>query len=183
MNFPDYISALTAMHLEHKSKLHLRAGASLSMLEEAERRLGFAIGEELKAAWEFANGSKEWATVFSKPGMLQPYSFLSVSEALEERKRMRLRCDQYEGYVSPHPRSRKIRPGWFQEGWLPFASFGGATLLLIQDFTPSTQGRQGQIISFAHDPDSIDYVVSSFSELLPKSIKNIKRYSEEFFEE
>ena len=89
---------------------------------------------------------------------------------------------QYEGYVEEKPRDQRIRPGWFHDGWLPFAGFGGGILLLIQDYSPTEEGNIGQIIAFTHDPDEISYVAPDFQTFLHHSLSSIKEDPEEFLE-
>ncbi len=182
MKFPDYIAKLSALYSEQGGRLHLKRGAGAATLDAAERRLGFPLAAELRGVWQFANGGRDWETVFSRPGFLTGYSLFSVAQALQERAGMAARCPRYASYDEPRPRDPRIRPGWFHDGWLPFAGFGGASLLLIQDYTPAAPGQPGQIIAFSHDPDRIDHVAPSLAALLRPSLQNIRRYPDDLLE-
>jgi cell wall assembly regulator SMI1 len=116
----------------------------------------------------------------SRPGFLTGYDFLPLVAALGERDGLRRRAPNYEGYVETGARDRRIRPGWFHDGWPPFAGFGGGTLLLIQDYSPAAPGNVGQIIAFAHDPDEISYVATDFQNFLRASLPSINRDPQEF---
>lgn len=182
MNFPDYVARLSALYREQGGELHLERGASAVTLDAAERELGFPLAADMRAVWQFADGGREWEPVFSRPGFLTGCSLFSVTEALKERAGMAARGAGYASDDEPRPGDPRIRPGWFHDGWLPFAGFGGASLLLIQDYTPAAQGRPGQIIAFTHDPDRIDYVAPGLTALLRPSLQNFQRYPEDLLD-
>ena len=144
--------------------------------------MGFPLERGLRDAWLTADGSEHQVRMFSRPGFLTGYDFLSLASALKERDSMRSIAPQYEGYVEERPRDQRIRPGWFYDGWLPFAGFGGGILLLIQDYSPAEEGNTGQIIAFTHDPDEISYVAPDFQTFLHHSLSSIKEDPEEFLE-
>ena len=48
----------------------------------------------------------------------------------------------------------------------------GGTSQLFIDFTPSEQGKKGQIIRFLHDPDEFRVIAENFEEYLQKLIDN-----------
>lgn len=53
--------------------------------------------------------------------------------------------------------------------WLHFADGVGSTQLFI-DFSPSEQGKVGQVVMFVHDPDELVVIADSFEEYLQKLI-------------
>jgi len=112
-------------------------------------------------------GQTRWA----RPRYLSVYGFLSVSEAIKARAGFAARAPRYVGYEQDRPRDPRIAPGWYQPGWLPFAAFGGASLVLLVDAAPSARGRAGQIIAFTHDPAAITYVAPSFPGFLAASLR------------
>ena len=181
MNFKAYCEGLSRLYSAEGFELKLGPGASEAALDRAEAHLGFSLTEELRGAWLHADGAREKCPVFVRPGYLSAFCFLSIGEAVEAREGMRRRSSRYEGYQEPRPRDPRVMQGWFQEGWLPFAGFGSATMLLVEDHAPSPLGRRGQIVAFTHDPDAIEYVAPSFAELLAASIKSIADDPDEFF--
>jgi cell wall assembly regulator SMI1 len=183
MDFPSYLDALRAQYAELDATLAVHPPATPQALELAERTLGFPLGSGLREAWTVCDGSDDGQTVFARPGYLTGFAFLSIESALAAREDMRGRSGRYAGYRQPEPRSAQIRDGWFHEGWLPFASFGGGTLLLMQDFDPAPAGVAGQVIAFTHDPDSIDYVAPDFAAFLIESLQTIEEMPEEFIPE
>lgn len=107
--------------------------------------------------------------------------FISVEEAIRTHEAMAKREASYERYLQPDPRDERIRDGWFHHGWLPFADFGGGTLTLFSDMSPSGSGKTGQIIGFVHDPDEMVYVAPGFAELLEASLDALQKDAEEYF--
>ena len=180
MDFAQYLIQLEAVYDEHEVPWSTRAGASEFALAAAERTLRFALDPALRAAWRNSDGSADEVPLFVRPDFLTSYELLSITDALAAREGMRKRARQYAGHADPEPRDPRIRAGWFHDGWLPFASFGGATLLLIQDYAPAPGGQAGQIIAYVHDPDEIAYVAADFADLLTRSLRDVKADPEEF---
>jgi cell wall assembly regulator SMI1 len=180
MPFPNYIHALSGLYQEYEDEaeaLILNPGASHDDIALLEQALDASLEVSLKDAWLCADGCDN--TLFARAGYLTGYTFLSVQEALAQREGMRQREKQYAEYAEPKPRDERIKDGWFQSGWLPFASFGGATLLLMADYSPAS-GQPGQIIAFSHDPDQIEYVSDGFERFLESSWQQISEDPEEF---
>lgn len=183
MNFPQYLDRVRAVCHAHGHALNLNPGAAESALEAVEAELGFSLSADAWQAWLLANGAERDVPVFMRPGYLTAYDFLPLEKAIVGRARMADRATRYAGYDEPESRDARIKEGWFHHGWLPFASFGGATLLLMVDHSPSEAGNSGQIIAFTHDPDQITWVAPSFEALLVASIAEIEAGPEEFLGE
>jgi len=179
MTFIDYLTRLEGLYRRRQITLSRREAASVAELQALERKIGQALPRDLRAAWRATDGIGNQQTVFARPGRLTGYEFLSVAGALEAREGLRERAPTYAGYREPQTRDQRIRAGWFHQGWLPFAEFGGGTLLLIVDLVPSGTGKSGQIIAFTHDPDEIEHIAPSFANLLENSMKAIEADSEE----
>ena len=58
--------------------------------------------------------------------------------------------------------------------WLCFSDCmnNGGTSSLYIDFTPSDEGKFGQIIRFLHDPDELQVIADSFEEFLDMLVEN-----------
>lgn len=182
MDFAQYLKKLEKIYAKHDVEWSAKVGATEAQIAASERKLGFDLDPGLRAAWSAMDGSDDDIWVFAKPDYLESYKFLSLKGALAEREKMRKRASKYANYEDPEPRDKRIRPGWFHDGWLPFANFGGATLLLILDMTPAPRGKAGQIIAFTHDPDSIEYVAADFGDYLKRSLSTIQGDAEEFLQ-
>jgi cell wall assembly regulator SMI1 len=179
--FTAYLERLEALYGKLERKLPLRPPATATALKRLEKQLGSALPPSLHAAWQTSNGSRSDTPFFARSGYLTAHDFLSVPQALEARQAMRRRAPRYKDYSEPKRRDRRIAQGWFQPGWLPFAGFGGGTLLLLVDLSPAARGSAGQVIAFTHDPDTLDYVASSFDAFLRSSATALKRYADEYF--
>ncbi len=183
MQFKNYLEQITELYAQAEVALQLQPPAQNQDMVVLENTYGFPLPAELKKAWLHCNGGGSYQSLFARPGYLTGYDFLSLDNALKERAGMLRRFPQYANYQQDAPRDERIKPTWYEPGWLPFASFGGATLLLILDFSPAEQGQAGQIIAFTHDADRIEYVAASFEEFLITSLEMFEKYSEEFIDD
>lgn len=180
MSFADYLARIDALVVKHGGSLELRAPATSKALAKLAALPGVVVPDELAAAWRTSDGCGN--NLFARPRYYTGYEFLSVNEAIKTRAGFATRAPRYVGYEEKRPRDPRIAPGWYQPGWLPFAAFGGATLVLFVDASPSPGGRSGQIIAFTHDPDEMTYVAASFSELLAASLPWITAKPEELLD-
>jgi len=176
MSFADYVARISALTERCDGELELRAPAKEKEIRKLEA-LPVVVPKELAAAWRITDGTR--GTLFAVPRYLTGYEFLSVSEAIAARAGFERRAPRYAGYEEKRPRDPRIASGWYQPGWLPFAAFGGSTLVLLVDASPTARGRVGQIIAFTHDPDAITYVAPSFAEFLVASLEGVEEQPEE----
>jgi cell wall assembly regulator SMI1 len=180
MTFSTYIAGIRRLYTSRGIELKLARPATAAALDRMEQRYGFPLPAEFRNAFRTTNGVPHEKPVFARPGFLTSYAFLSKTSALQHRELMRKRAPTYRSYVEPQPRDPRIAPGWYSDGWLPFADFGGGTLLLILDSSPTTRGSIGQIIAYTHDPDVISYVARSFEQFLAVSLKVAQHDPDEF---
>ncbi len=172
--FVDYLDALMRLYARAGRPLPPSPPALVTSLRALQKSLPAALPAGLCAAWLQANGGRTDEPVFARPGFLTGYDFLSVSGARHEIESLRKRAPRYRSYVEPSPRDNRILPGWFAPGWVPFAGFGGGSLLLLADLSPSPAGAAGQVIAFTHDPDEISFVASSFEHFLVESLRYLE---------
>ncbi len=183
MTFTAYLRAIQRLYAGADRRLVLSRPASETKLSALEKQLGAKLPAALRSAWRAADGGPDYTPVFARPGFLTGYDFLPVAGARDAHAGFRRRAPQYEGYEPPKKRDRRIRPGWFEPGWVPFGAFGGATLVLMVDLSPSAKGVKGQVIAFTHDPDEITWVAPSFADFLARSAKAFAKDSDELLEE
>lgn len=183
MDVKTYLQALSALYANVNQTFALNHGLSNSALDEAEKQLGFTLAPPLRELWGYANGGNEWSTVFARKDYFCRYDFLSLASSLKYRDRMQKQAQHYVGYHEPEVRDPKIQSGWYQEGWLPFAQFGGGTLLLIADHSPSALGQIGQVIAYTHDPDMMDFICPNLSQFFEQSLAQISLYPDELIED
>jgi cell wall assembly regulator SMI1 len=144
MPFEKFCNDLSKFYKQRGSELELFSGATEQELKQAEKQLGHKIDPQLRAAWTISNGGANWQPFFARPGFFTGFDFLAIEEALDHRCGMRKRAPNYKDYSEPYQRDSRIQPGWYQDGWLPFASFSGATMLLVMDHSPCASGRSGR---------------------------------------
>lgn len=180
MPFATYLARVQALVANHDAPLELRSPAKAKDLSKLAALPGVLVPDELAEAWRITDGCDH--NLFARPQFFTGYAFLGVREAIEARAGFARRAPRYAGYDQPRTRDRRIAPGWYQPGWLPFAAFGGATLVLLVDGSPAAGGRPGQIIAFTHDPDEITYIAGSFSELLAASLPWIEANAEDLLD-
>lgn len=85
--------------------------------------------------------------------------------------------DEYCGpFVDP-----KIQTDVTKLKWLYFSDCmnNGGTSSLYIDFTPSEEGKKGQIIRYLHDPDEVKVIADSFDEFLEMLVKNGMKFIHE----
>lgn len=177
LTFASYVARLRSVYEREGVELALKKGAAEKQLATLRRTLGFAISAGLSNVWRTANGSE--SPVFARPGFFTGYELLSIGDAIAARKSMAKRAASYDDHEQ-EKRDPRIRAGWYCDGWLPFAAFGGGTLVLIEDQSPAERGAKGQIIGYVHDPDQIVYVADSMPALLAASIEAIEANPYEF---
>ena len=149
----------------------LTEGASADKLAVIESQIGFTLDENLKAFWQFSNGSNDdfWFTVFSDEKT--PCNFPSIEEAFEQWSLFVPYDDSvYEEFRLLEGESdERIQPTLVHALWFPFAEFNGYSTSVLFDADPTGKGNYGQIIVYQHDPDGVYYVADNFLEFFKNS--------------
>lgn len=180
MTFATYLKGLRRLYASREVELALSRPATATAIDRLQKKYGYELPSELRNALLTTNGTPGDKPCFARPGFLTSYGFLTIPSALEHRSAMAKRAPQYENYTEPEPRNPRIAPGWYSDGWLPFAEFGGGSQLLMLDCSPAPRGTAGQIIAYTHDLDEISYVASSFERFLAASLKAAQADPDEF---
>ncbi|WP_018605687.1 SMI1/KNR4 family protein [Uliginosibacterium gangwonense] len=180
MDFSRYLEAIQAVYDAQGLELETHAPARPLAIAALESEWGIRLVPALRNAWMQADGAGDGMPIFMRPGFLTAYDFLSADEVLSRHAIWERLSRQYLGYEQETLRDRHIAPGWFHPQWIPFASFDGNTLVLMQDYAPAPEGRVGQIIAFVHDPDEVCYVAEDFASFLRGSLEAIRYDPEEF---
>jgi len=149
----------------------LTEGASADKLAVIESQIGFTLDENLKAFWQFSNGSSDdfWFTVFSDEKT--PCNFPSIEEAVEQWSLFVPNDDStYEEFRRLEGEGdERIQPALVHALWFPFAEFNGYLTSVLFDADPTSKGNYGQIIVYQHDPDRVYYVAGNFLQFFKKS--------------
>jgi cell wall assembly regulator SMI1 len=168
-----YLAGLRRAYEQAGRPIELAAGATSAALSALEHVTGQPLDACLRELWTWHDGGAANQPAFARPGLGTGYDFLPVAQALREYEALARRAPRYRDYPEPVPRDRRIRPGWFHPGWLPFAGSGEGARLLMVDASPSASGTVGQVIAFTHDPDTVDYVDASLADFLTVSLAAI----------
>ena len=102
-----------------------------------------------------------------------PYYLVNAKTMLESKN---IAKEYYKDYISREyddiEIDNKITNDTEKVKWLLFSNCmnNGGTSQLFIDFTPSKEGKKGQVIRFLHDPDSIVVIANSFDEYLKQII-------------
>ncbi|RYZ48996.1 MAG: SMI1/KNR4 family protein [Sphingobacteriales bacterium] len=104
-----------------------------------------------------------------------PYYLLSAKEMIANEQ---LAAQNYGDYIERTYEEvdidGKITDDKTQLQWLHFADCmnNGGTSQLFLDFSPSPEGKAGQVVRFLHDPDELKVIANGFSEYLGLLIAN-----------
>src|SRR5262245_2698150 len=96
MLFSRYVEELRKIYSKYEVQWGVARGCTERSLRKAEALLGFPLDQSLRDAWRIADGSEPEVRVFSRPGFLMSYDFLSLAAALKGRDVMRRRAPSYE---------------------------------------------------------------------------------------
>lgn len=154
----------------------LNKGVGESDIKKIEELSGYDMPRCLKDIFSVANGEKElvlWMMGFEQ---------MTIDMIIDEYEYLTKNCENYD-IVSDKP--GYISEGSYSEGWIPFASDGSGSFILL-DLCPDTKGSVGQIISLDNDCKE-SYVIAdsleAFLKLIGDSLGNgdLKVVGEESF--
>lgn len=180
MNPSAYLEAIGQAYAELGAALELSAPLPDTKRDRMLGGLGFELPAWLVELWQVADGGPSYRPVFTRPNFFTGADFLSLSEALALRESLRGIAGNYAGWEEDKPRDDRVRPGWFLDGWVPFAAFGGSTIVLFADCDPAPGGTIGQVLSFVHDPDQISLVAPDGDTYFESSLVWFREEAEDF---
>ena len=131
--------------------------------------------------WDTANGTKvdvPFLGAFSDE--FTPCHFYSIEQSLCFLDYLRNEEDEWGEYPQKTQRDLRIKDGWLNANWLPFAGYNGMSTMVMVDNDPATKGSIGQIIVYQHDPDAIYYVADNITEFYKKSLTLLKENADVF---
>ena len=181
MSPEEYKNKVNEICSQMEGELKLNPPADMQKIHEIQQQEKFQMDKALADFWQQFDGGEADCPFFARPGYLTGYDFMSFEEAMTTRESIQRSSANYSEYVEPEIRDKRINAGWFQPGWLPFGNFGGHSLLLISDMSPSESGQAGQVIGYVHDPDQMVYIADSFATFLQESIATLAADPEEYY--
>lgn len=155
-------------------------GASEEEISAFEEKFGITLPEDVKELYRYKNGSKYLSIlpcVIDERDMA--FNLMSL-DAIEKAKkyfqnRDALLTDFPEHFTSEDIEKMKdsrIKPYLFNKKWIPFAEYCDSCFLML-DFDPNTEGKEGQIICYIHDPDEVIYAADSLTKLIEGIMEEI----------
>jgi len=161
MGIREEFDELTRMFAEARVPFRIKPPANDRLLDDLESVVGFAVTGGLRQLWQTcANGTDSWTTFFGVfTDEATPCRLLSVSESVKEWTNLQAFTDEYE---QDFPRDVRIKGGWTNARWLPFAEFNGCSTCVMYDRDPGVGGVDGQVIAYQHDPDAIYLLAPDF---------------------
>jgi cell wall assembly regulator SMI1 len=142
-------------------------------VKAAETELGRSLPEDLKAFYTLHNGIA--TDVFPSCVGFDSMGFtpLSLEQIVEEWRLWKDNSDAGEFADSKAKAKPGIRPEWWNDAWVPFASNGGGDCQCV-DLAPAQGGSIGQVISIWHDMDERRLLAPSFVEFLEQIARGLE---------
>jgi cell wall assembly regulator SMI1 len=147
--------------------------ATPSEIAVLETVTGIKVDGGLRELWLLVNGAKyrQFGTpVFGVyTDCTAPCNFMSIQDSIRAWQNLQGQRADWSKYPQESPRDRRIRAGWSDPKWLPFAQFNGSSTVVYYDAHPKRGGKLGQIIAYQHDPDAIYFVAESIDDFFVQS--------------
>lgn len=157
-------------------------GVTKEELNRLEERYNIKLPEDFKEFYRYKNGSGYHFHILypnCEGEHIEPFYLFSINEIIEEKDNYYNEDELMSDYYDEDEileLDKRIKPYLRNRNWIPFAALAGGSLNLLLDYDPTHNGKQGQIISYIHDPDFVYYVADNFTELIKKSNANLNNW-------
>ena len=152
-------------------KRSLKKGTTGAKLKAMEKKLGVLLPADLRVTLLRHDGQKDGADGLFPEDYIEDMSgeflLMSVAEIESEWWMWKELADGGEFAGDTTAPDKGVRSGWWNPGWVPFASDGGGDSLCA-DTTPAKGGTAGQVIHMRHDSGDRPRLARSLAELLAK---------------
>ena len=156
-------------------------GASEEEISAFEEKFGITLPEDVKELYRYKNGSKYLSILPCVIDEREMAFNLMSLDAIEKAKKYFQNRDALLTEFSEHFTSEdiekmkdsRIKPYLFNKKWIPFAEYCDSCFLML-DFDPNTEGKEGQIICYIHDPDEVIYAADSLTKLIEGIMEEIE---------
>ena len=157
------------------------SGASEEEIAALEEKFEITLPDDVKELYSYKNGSKYLSIL---PCLIDErdmaFCLLSL-QAIEKTKHYFQNRDTlltefpeyFTGEDIEKMKDSRIKPYLFNKRWIPFAEYCDSCFLML-DFDPNTEGKEGQILCYIHDPDEVVYVAENLKDLIFSIIREIK---------
>jgi cell wall assembly regulator SMI1 len=154
-------------------------GATDQDLDNFEERIGIKLPKDFREFYKYKNGSGYHFHILytnCDGHHIEPFYLYSLDEIIEEKETYFNEDELMNEFYDEDELQgldKRIKPYFRNKKWIPFAALAGGSLYLMLDFNPTDDGKEGQIISFVHDPDFVHFVQENFTDLLKHSNENL----------
>ena len=156
-------------------------GASEEEISAFEEKFGITLPEDVKELYRYKNGSKYLSILPCVIDEREMAFNLMSLDAIEKAKKYFQNRDALLIEFPKHFTSEdiekmkdsRIKPYLFNKKWIPFAEYCDSCFLML-DFDPNTEGKEGQIICYIHDPDEVIYAADSLTKLIEGIMEEIE---------
>lgn len=156
-------------------RVQLNPPATDAAIAAAEREIGFAFPEELRALYSFADGQQEPEDVRGATAALfGRHHFVTLRDALTQYRSWKSIYDEAGAdfrstYNWTTARAGDpVHPDYWRPGWFPFATDGGGNAYAV-DLSPAPGGTYGQVILIGRDEDERRVLAPSLSQFLTQA--------------
>lgn len=166
---------------EHAKPLakSLSKGATADQLQKLEASLGANLPAEFKQSLSIHDAQKDDCDFIPDDG-IGAFYMLRSKDIPREWKQWNALLAMGEFENAKATPEKGIAAGWWNSGWIPFASNGGGDYLCI-DLAPAKGGTVGQIIRVRHDDPVRDLMAISFGVWLQGLAETIENGGIDYF--
>ena len=169
-----YLHSDETLEKEYASFIENKKGISSEELDDLLKAFP-GIPDSLIELLKYSNGTDIYCFQSDLDGGKYPYYLIDSAKMIEEQDVAR---NNFSDYISRDydevEVDNRITNDANNAKWLLFSNCmnNGGTSQLFIDFTPSKEGKVGQIIRFEHDPDNLVVIAKSFDEYLQQIINS-----------
>ncbi|MBF1127045.1 MAG: SMI1/KNR4 family protein, partial [Dialister invisus] len=140
---------------------------------------GVSLPEDWKELYRYKNGSGFFSML---PCVLGEGEYAFSLLSLEQIRRVKGYFQNRDALLTDFPdyfskedigrmADARLRPYLFHTKWFPFAEYCDSCYLML-DFAPGKAGKEGQILCYVHDPDSVTYAAENITDVVGSIIKD-----------
>ncbi|MGM9881733.1 MAG: SMI1/KNR4 family protein [Bacilli bacterium] len=184
--YEEYINGLETKYLhsddilkeKYNSFIQNKKGISDDELKSLLKEFN-DIPDSLVELLKYSNGTKIYCFQSDVDNGKYPYYLIDSTEMIAAKDDAKKYYSDYiEREFDDVEIDGKITTNIDNVEWLLFANCmnNGGTSQLFIDFTPSKEGKVGQIVRYLHDPDSIIVIADSFDDFLKQIMDSNYRF-------
>lgn len=135
-------------------------------MQEFEELLDITLPEELKAFYNYHNGSGAIELLSSDDN---DYRILSLASIVEVKVYFQNKDEEIS-----NGNDERVQNYIQNKRWIPFAASENGSFLML-DYAPTSLGKEGQIIEYKEADGVVDYAGATISEFMTKTMNKLKK--------